>query len=242
MVLMTNLIIWASMSGMRQKQVTHSRALYNDAIVILFALASVAFLGLELTGDISSASYFWIRLADTGIALFFLVEYIIRLRHAKNKRRFLLLHWWELLAAIPVTSTITQALRGARFVRVIELLSVFRASSRLEVTGELLGAKTQTPFIFEAIASLFALLFVVGVAFFELEFGLNPNVHSLWDAFWWATTTFTTTGYGDITPVTTGGRIFAMIVMFMGVIAVAVFTGTVVRYLSLRQRIGSRKK
>ncbi len=226
---------------MKTRQPTYRRALYNDAIVISFALASIAFLALELIGEVSSSTLVWIRVADTIIALFFLLEFFARLKHARDKRRFVLLHWWELLAAIPVTSTITQALRGARLVRVVEVMSVLRASSRLEVTGEILGGKSETPYIFESLASLFAMLFLVAVLFFELEFGQNPNVHTLWDAFWWTVSTFTTTGYGDITPVTLGGRIFAMLVMFMGVIAIAVFTGTVVRYLSSRKKVGTKK-
>lgn len=226
---------------MNTRRSIYRRALYNDAIVISFALASIVFLALELIGEVSSLALVWIRVADTIIALFFLLEFFARLKHARDKRRFVLLHWWELLAAIPVTSTITQALRGARLVRVVEVMSVLRASSRLEVTGEILGGKSETPYIFESLASLFAMLFLVAVLFFELEFGHNPNVHTLWDAFWWTVATFTTTGYGDITPVTLGGRIFAMLVMFMGVIAIAVFTGTVVRYLSSRKKVGTKK-
>lgn len=228
------------MRGMKKSQPVYRRALYNDAIVITFALASIAFLALELIGEVSSSALSWIRVADTIIALFFLLEFFTRLKHARDKRRFIILHWWELLAAIPVTSTITQALRGARLVRVVEVVSVLRASSRLEVTGEILGGKSETPYIFESLASLFAMLFLVAVLFFELEYGRNPNVHSLWDAFWWAVTTFTTTGYGDITPVTMWGRIFAMFVMMMGVVAVAVFTGSVVRYLSTRKKISKK--
>ena len=224
------------MRSMKKRSIVHTRALYNDLVVVLFAFASIVFLALELNGDISPASAVWVRIADTGIALFFLIEFIVRFKHARNRRRFLTFHWWELLAAIPVTSTVTQALRSARFVRVIEVLSVLRATGRLEVTGEVLGSKTKTPYIFEALASLFALIFIIAVLFFELEYGRNPNVHSLWDACWGSATTFTTTGYGDITPVTVGGRIFAMLTMFMGLITAAVFTGAVVKYVSTRKK------
>ena len=45
----------------------------------------------------------------------------------------------------------------------------------------------------------------------------DSNIKSGWDAFWYAVVTITTVGYGDRYPVTVGGRITAMFIMFMGV-------------------------
>ncbi|MCB9621997.1 MAG: two pore domain potassium channel family protein [Sandaracinus sp.] len=53
--------------------------------------------------------------------------------------------------------------------------------------------------------------------FFELERGHNENVHEIGDALWWSMTTLSTVGYGDLYPVTTGGRVVAVILMVVGV-------------------------
>ena len=45
---------------------------------------------------------------------------------------------------------------------------------------------------------------------------IEPNV-DLTNAFWWSIVTMTTVGYGDIAPVTLGGRIIAVILMFFGI-------------------------
>ena len=44
---------------------------------------------------------------------------------------------------------------------------------------------------------------------------------------WWAITTLTTVGYGDVVPVTTGGRIFTFVVLLLGLGVVSVPTGLV---------------
>ncbi|MGI8848483.1 MAG: potassium channel family protein [Candidatus Dormibacteria bacterium] len=50
---------------------------------------------------------------------------------------------------------------------------------------------------------------------------------STWDGVWWAITTVTTVGYGDIYPHTTGGRIVAIALMLVGIGYVAILTGAV---------------
>ncbi|MCK5738094.1 ion transporter [bacterium] len=59
------------------------------------------------------------------------------------------------------------------------------------------------------------------------EFMKNDNIGTIWDALWWSFVTITTVGYGDIFPVTTGGRITAVFVMLMGIGFLGMFTATV---------------
>jgi len=59
---------------------------------------------------------------------------------------------------------------------------------------------------------------------------LEPNL-SLIDGLWWSIVTLTTVGYGDITPVTVGGRIIAIINMFVGIGILAIFSATLASIL-----------
>jgi len=209
--------------------------IWSDIVVIAFAIASMVLLALELHGAQSATHVRLIHTFDLFVALFFLGDFTFRLRAVKNKGRFLLWHWWELLAAVPVTTTVTQALRGLKLLRVFELISVVRASARLEVAGEVFGGLTEYPFLIEAISTLLAVMFASAMGFFALEYGKNPAVHSLWDAFWWAGTNLTG-GNADIYPVTTLGRVLALVVMLIGLATAALATATIIRYVALRKK------
>ena len=55
----------------------------------------------------------------------------------------------------------------------------------------------------------------------------GANVTSIGDALWWAATTVTTVGYGDRYPVTTTGRVIAVILMIVGMALVSAITASI---------------
>lgn len=76
------------------------------------------------------------------------------------------------------------------------------------------------------------LLIILSVALgtfgiYIFEYKINQNVGGVLDAIWWSLVTITTVGYGDISPVTLGGRITAVIVMILGIGFVGMFTATI---------------
>ena len=62
------------------------------------------------------------------------------------------------------------------------------------------------------------LLLISVTLFYFFERNSNPSVHTPFDALWWAVVTMTTVGYGDIAPLTIGGRIVAMALMLTGTV------------------------
>jgi voltage-gated potassium channel len=82
-------------------------------------------------------------------------------------------------------------------------------------------------------------MFVVGAAGTAAVEIISPkSFSSLGDAAWWAATTVTTIGYGDVVPGTSGGRVIAVFVMFASVatvsFATAVITASFVAYQQRR--------
>jgi voltage-gated potassium channel len=72
-------------------------------------------------------------------------------------------------------------------------------------------------------AAVLAVLTVLGggAAFKAVE---TEQPLTTWDGVWWAATTVTTVGYGDVSPTTDAGRVIAMVVMVVGIGFVALLT------------------
>ena len=73
------------------------------------------------------------------------------------------------------------------------------------------------------LAALIFFIFLFGYLFYVSE----PGVRDLGDGIWWALVTITTVGYGDITPVTTLGRVVASSLMLLGLGLIATITAIV---------------
>ncbi|NDV60942.1 transporter substrate-binding domain-containing protein [Puniceicoccales bacterium CK1056] len=90
-----------------------------------------------------------------------------------------------------------------------------------------------------ALGSLALVLLLAGATLYFFERKANPEqfsdkpVEGLGDAFWWAAVTMTTVGYGDKSPVSLGGRLIALLWMFISVIILSTFTASIVSSLAL---------
>jgi len=71
---------------------------------------------------------------------------------------------------------------------------------------------------------IFGAIIVIALLGATFEFNVNEDFNSLGDAVWWVLVTMTTVGYGDRVPITPGGRIIGITVMFLGVALVSLFT------------------
>ena len=79
----------------------------------------------------------------------------------------------------------------------------------------------------------FVLLFLAAVGIYHFENEAQPEVfRSIFDALWWAVATLTTVGYGDIYPITGGGRLFTFGILMVGLGMIAVPTGIIASSLS----------
>ena len=79
----------------------------------------------------------------------------------------------------------------------------------------------------------FVLLYLSAVGIYHFEHAAQPDVfRSIFDSLWWSVATLTTVGYGDIYPITLGGKMFTFCVLMIGLGLIAVPTGIVASALS----------
>jgi ABC-type amino acid transport substrate-binding protein len=91
-----------------------------------------------------------------------------------------------------------------------------------------------------AVASLVVVLFVAGLLVWIFERRRNPDqfepgARGLGSAFWWSAVTMTTVGYGDKASVSAGGRVVALLWMFISVIVISSFTAAIASSLTVAQ-------
>ena len=77
---------------------------------------------------------------------------------------------------------------------------------------------------FQVGAGLFIVMIIGGVVIMYLEAGSNTEKET---PFWWAIVTMTTVGYGDFSPSTPEGRLFAVFIMFAGIALVSLLTASI---------------
>ena len=66
----------------------------------------------------------------------------------------------------------------------------------------------------------------MGIYYFENE-AQPEHFSSIFDSLWWAIITLTTVGYGDVYPITIGGRVFTFCILLIGLGIVAIPTGII---------------
>ena len=77
--------------------------------------------------------------------------------------------------------------------------------------------------------SLIVALVIGASGLYYMEKDVNPKLDTIPDAMWWSVVTVSTVGYGDVVPITWGGKILAGIMMFMGLGVIAIFTAIVTK-------------
>jgi voltage-gated potassium channel len=203
---------------------------YLEWPMAILALAVVPALVLETRGstaEIQEVAY----VANWLIWLAFCAEFVIKLWLAPRRLQYVRSAVSDLviigLSPPFLPWALLQSVRSIRAVRLLRLLRLVRAAAVLTIglkaaRHTLLHRNFHYVLVFSA--------GVVGLATIGLwlvEGTTNRGMQSFGDALWLAVATVTTVGYGDVTPVTGEGRVITLVLMFVGIGVVSIFTATV---------------
>ncbi len=181
--------------------------------LLVFALLTIPAIAIEQSG----VGEPWDTIAtilNWSIWLAFVGEVVVMLRTVPDRGQWLREHPLDVAIVILTPPFLPASMQAARVFRLLRLLRLVKA-------GVLVRRLLTTEGIKDA--AVLALMTVLGggAAFAAVE---HEQGHSAWDGVWWAATTVTTVGYGDISPQTDAGRVIAMAVMFVGIGFVAILT------------------
>lgn len=211
----------------------------NVAAIVVNLLVSIL-----LTFEDIRERFGSVLLVVEGITVaFFTIDYVFRILTAKflHKNRaelkailryvFSFTGIVDLLSFLPYYLPIffptgTVAFRMIRIVRIFRLFRINASHDSFSVITAVIVDKGQ-----QLIASVFIILILMlasSLCMYSLENEAQPDVFcNAFSGIWWATSTLLTVGYGDIYPITTLGKIFGIIISFLGVGMVAIPTGII---------------
>lgn len=196
------------------------------AVLIFFSIFTFS---LETLPGLSNTTRHLLDYCEYVIVAMFTAEYIYRLAKSRRKLKFILSAYGliDLIAILPFFLSLAidlRSLRAIRLLRLVRLLKLARYSSAFDrLTQALKESKHE---LLVSISVLLIVLYLSAFGIYHFEHSAQPEkFQSIFDALWWSVATITTVGYGDIYPITIGGRMFTFFVMLASLGLVAVPTG-----------------
>lgn len=216
-----------------------------DIWLIVLILASVLAVVLDSLPGLPQAQRELLYDIEWIFTVLFTVEYLARLACVRHPLRYALSFYGiiDLLALLPTYLALlvpeVHALFDVRVLRLLRVFRIFKLTAYLgeyQALGRALRASRRKILVF--ISAVFMIVLVMGTIMYVVE-GPANGFTSIPTAVYWAITTMTTVGFGDITPKTDLGRLIASLMMLLGWGTLAVPTGIVTAEMTAR-RIGSQ--
>jgi voltage-gated potassium channel len=208
---------------------------FDLAIQLLIVVSLISF-SIETLPDLSATAREWLHFIEIGTVAVFTTEYLLRLWVSDRKRGYAFSFFGiiDLLAILPFYLSMgidLRSIRALRFLRLFRAFKVVRYSKAIQRFHRAFLIAKEEIVLFLCVAVLVLYLAAVGIYYFENE--AQPETFaSVFHSLWWAVATLTTVGYGDVYPVTVGGRIFTFFVLLVGLGIVSVPAGLVASALS----------
>jgi voltage-gated potassium channel len=209
--------------------------IFDYFIQVLILLSLIAFT-IETLPNNSANTIELLNSFELICVIVFSIEYLLRIAISKKPFKYIFSFYGiiDLLAIFPFYLKGTydfRALRAFRIFRIFRALKLIRynrAINRFHIAAKIVKEEVV---LFLIVTLIFVFLASAGIYYFENE--AQPEVFaSIFHSGWWAIVTLTTVGYGDVYPITMGGKIFTFFILLIGVGIVTIPAGLVASALS----------
>ncbi|RSK42061.1 ion transporter [Mangrovimonas spongiae] len=196
----------------------------------LILLSVIAFT-VETLPDLKPQTRDILKSIEIVTVIVFTVEYLLRIYVADNKLKFIFSFYGiiDLVSILPFYLAIgfdLRSLRALRFLRIFRVLKMVRYNKAMAHFIFAIKSVKEEIILFVMVTMILIYFSGVGIYYFENQ-AQPENFSSIFDSLWWAIITLTTVGYGDVYPVTIGGRVFTFLILMIGLGIVAIPTGII---------------
>lgn len=224
---------------------TLSGKLFTFTVQFLIVISLITF-SIDTLPNLSDEIKHYLYYIEVITVSIFTIEYLFRIFIAEKKLNFIFSFYGlvDLIAILPfyISSGLDlRTVRTLRFLRLVRVLKLFKYSQAINRFRRALVIAKEELILFGFITLIMLYLSSVGIYYFEND-AQPEHFKSIFHSLWWAVTTLTTVGYGDMFPITAGGKIFTFIVLMIGLGIVAIPTGLVASALAqARKEIADEK-
>lgn len=207
------------------------RSHYFAYLIQFLIVLSVITFSIETLPNLSPQYRSILSIIELVCVMIFTLEYISRIYVSDKKLKFIFSFFGliDLFAILPFYLSFgvdLRSLRVMRLFRLFRLLKLVRYNKAMRhFTEALLMAKEQIV-LFLVITLVLIYFAAVGIYYFENE-AQPDHFSSVFDSLWWSIVTLTTVGYGDVYPITVGGKVFTFFILLIGLGIVAIPTGII---------------
>jgi voltage-gated potassium channel len=215
---------------------TTKKGKYFDYFIQLIIVLSLISFSLETLPNISKEFRLVLEKFEFVSIVIFSIEYVLRVLVTKKPLRYIFSFYGiiDILAILPfylnrfLDLRFLRAFRVFRIFRALKLIRYNKALNRFSVAFKIVKEELVLFFIV-----ILIMLFIVSAGIYSFENEAQPEIFkSVFHSGWWSIVTLTTVGYGDVYPITLGGKVFTFFVLMIGIGVVAVPAGLVGTALS----------
>ncbi len=216
-----------------------------DLALVVVILASVLVVVLDSVQSIAARYGGVLDVLEWGFTALFTIEYVLRLACVKNPWRYATSFYGivDLVAVLPTYVAFfvpeLSALIDVRLLRLLRIFRILKLTAYLAEFGFLAQAfRDSRRKILVFLSAVMTVVIIGGTVMYVVE-GPANGFTSIPVSVYWAVTTMTTVGFGDITPKSDLGRLIASFMMLLGWGVLAVPTGIVTAEMTAKRMTGA---
>lgn len=226
--------------------------LYANYLIIFFIFLSIIVVFLDSIPSLNEKYLIYFFIIDFIISSIFLIEYFYRWIRSSHKKKFpfKILNIFDLLSFLPFFILVIIYWVGTYSIfvvfRIFRVFRIFELIKRINIIKNLLKSVYKHRIEYISWISVILIILIVSstiVYFSEQKWWDASTFNTLPNTLRWAIVTMSTTGYGDMLPITSIWKIVASFLMFLWPVVIAIISSiTVIIFLETSKIVQFSKR